>query len=248
MFAGPFHLLLRPPCELLGAENFLAHGSWGLQDDEDQFPAILTLGEMDFSFSLAVARLRPIGTPLIASSYLAEHDPSEVEVHPADDGERAAYRRVSLPGMNGALEKNISELNEWGAQVLHSVDATDLEGTLRTQGVEGGFHIIIFPFPRFSLSRAPNPCNSRLLRDFFKSAQDGMLLEGGLIQLIMLSSQYEDWDVNGMANDVGFRLTSRVQMPPSFYQPREMSGKAWTPSGAELLTFEAAPLAPIVEI
>eukprot|EP00913_Durusdinium_trenchii_P002685 g2484.t1 len=48
-----------------------------------------------------------------------------------------------------------------------------------------------------------------------------------------------------MANDVGFRLTSRVQMPPSFYQPREMSGKAWTPSGAELLTFEAAPLAPI---
>lgn len=61
----------------------------------------------------------------------------QVEVHPADDGERAAYRRVSLPGMNGALEKNISELNEWGAQVLHSVDATDLEGTLRTQGVEG---------------------------------------------------------------------------------------------------------------
>lgn len=223
----------------MGTEHFLSHGSWNLQDDDGQFPAILTLGEMDFSFSLAVARLRPAGTPLVATSYLAEHDPNEPEVHPADDGERAAYRRSSLPGMNGALQKNIDELNKLDAQVLHSVDATDMEGTLRSQGVEGGFHIVIFPFPRYSLSRAPNPYNSRLLRDFFVSTMNGVLLEGGLIQVIMLSSQYDDWDVNGMANDVGIKLTSRVQLPAAFYQPREMSGKPWTPSGAELLTFES---------
>ena len=229
----------RPPCDLLGAENFLSHGSWCLQDDEGQFPAVLTLGEMDFSFSLAVARLRPPGTPLVATSYLAEHDPTELEVHPADDGERAAYRRFSLPGMQGALHRNIDALNKLGSQVLHSVDATNLQGTLRTQGIEGGFHIVVFPFPRYSLSRAPNPCNSRLLRDFFLSVLDGVLLEGGLIQLVMLSSQYEDWDVNGMANDVGMKLTSRVELPRNFYQPREMSGKPWVPSGAELLTFQA---------
>lgn len=228
-----------PPFNLLGAEHFLSHGSWSLQDDEGQFPAVLTLGEMDFSFSLAVARLRPPGTALVATSFLAEHDPNEPEVHPSDDGERAAYKRVSLPGMKGALQKNINELNQLGAQVLHSVDATDLQGTLRTQGIEGGFHIVVFPFPRYSLSRAPNPCNSRLLREFFVSAMNGVVLEGGLIQLVMLSSQYEDWDVNGMANDVGMKLTSRVQLPPNFYQPREMSGKPWAPSGAELLTFEA---------
>lgn len=228
-----------PPFNLLGAEHFLSHGSWNLQDDEGQFPAILTLGEMDFSFSLAVARLRPPDTPLVATSFLAEHDPTEPEVYPSDDGERAAYKRVSLPGMKGALQKNINELKQLGSQVLHSVDATDLQGTLRTQGIEGGFHIVVFPFPRYSLSRAPNPCNSRLLREFFASAMNGVVLEGGLIQLVMLSSQYEDWDVNGMANDVGMKLTSRVQLPPNFYQPREMSGKPWAPSGAELLTFEA---------
>ena len=100
---------------------------------------------------------------------------------------------------------------------------------------------MVFPFPRYSLSRAPNPCNSRLLRDFFTSVTSGgFLLEGGLIQLVMLSSQYEDWDVNGVASDAQLRLTSRVALPGSFYQPREMSGKAWTPAGAELLTFEAA--------
>eukprot|EP00434_Breviolum_minutum_P018537 symbB.v1.2.016350.t1/scaffold1222.1/size194531/24 len=233
-----------PPCELLGIENFLAHGSWGSQDSEGEFPAVLTLGEMDFSFSLAVAQLRPAGTPLVATSFLGEHDPNEPEVHPADDGERAAYRRVSLPGMKGALQKNIDGLNFLGAQVLHSVDATDLEGTLRTQGIDGGFHIVVFPFPRFSLSRAPNPNNSRLLRDFFTSAMNGVVLPGGLIQLVMLSSQYEDWDVNGMANDVGLKLSSRVQLPPTFYQPREMSGKPWTPPGAELLTFEVGDLDP----
>lgn len=47
---------------------------------------------------------------MVATSYLAEHDPSEVEVHPADDGERATYCRKSLPGMAGALNKNISRL------------------------------------------------------------------------------------------------------------------------------------------
>jgi hypothetical protein len=28
-----------------------------------------------------------------------------------------------------------------------------------------------------------------------------VVLEGGLIQRVMLSSQYEVWEVNGMAND-----------------------------------------------
>ncbi|CAJ1343479.1 unnamed protein product [Effrenium voratum] len=230
-----------PPCDLLGPEHFRSTGAWCLKDDLGEFPAVLTLGEMDFSFSLAVANLRPPGKVMVATSYLAEHDPSEVEVHPADDGERATYCRKSLPGMAGALNKNISRLRALGAEVLHSVDATNLEGTLRTQGIEGGFHIVVFPFPRYSLSRAPNPCNSRLLRDFFTSVTSGgFLLEGGLIQLVMLSSQYEDWDVNGVASDAQLRLTSRVALPGSFYQPREMSGKAWTPAGAELLTFEAA--------
>ncbi|CAE8592179.1 unnamed protein product, partial [Polarella glacialis] len=78
-----------------------------------------------------------------------------------------------------------------------------------------------------------------LLRNFFWSAtQEGFLLAGGLVQLVMLSQQYEEWDVNGMAVDAGLSLVSRVQVPSSFYQAREMSGKPWSPAGAELLTFK----------
>jgi len=230
-----------PPCELLDPALFAEMGGWGTPDELGEYPSVLTLGEMDYSFSLAVARLRPPGACLVATSYLAEHDPLEVEIHPSDDGERAAYKRHSLPGMRGALQQNLHALADLGSQVFHSVDATDLAGTLLAQGAEGGFHSVVFPFPRFSLSRAPNPNNSRLLREFFTSViRDGVLLEGGNIQLVMLCAQYEEWDVNGMATDVGLVLISRVALPTSFYQAREMSGKPWTPPGAELLTFQVA--------
>ncbi|OLQ05153.1 hypothetical protein AK812_SmicGene11710 [Symbiodinium microadriaticum] len=165
--AGIERPLPAPSCELLDSSRFVETGGWSQPDEFGEYPTVLTLGEMDYSFSLAVAQLRPAGSVLVATSYLAEHDPNEVEVHPSDDGQR----------------------------VLHSVDATNLAGTLQSQGVEGSFHTVVFPFPRYSLSRAPNPNNSRLLRDFFISViRDGILLDGGYIQI------------------------SRVALPMDFYQ------------------------------
>eukprot|EP00439_Symbiodinium_sp_Y106_P032602 s15_g3.t3 len=241
--AGIERPLPAPPLELLDSSLFVETGGWSQPDEFGECPTVLTLGEMDYSFSLAVAQLRPAGSVLVATSYLAEHDPNEVEVHPSDDGQRAAYKRQSLPGMNGALQQNLDALADTGAQVLHSVDATDLAGTLQSQGIEGGFHTVVFPFPRYSLSRAPNPNNSRLLRDFFLSViRDGILLDGGNIQLVMLSAQYQEWDVNGISTDVGLELISRVALPTDFYQAREMSGKPWVPPGAELLTFRLPTL------
>ena len=52
--------------------------------------------------------------------------------------------------MNGALQRNLDELRQLGAEVRHGVDATDLEGTLRSQDISGGFAHVIFPFPRAS--------------------------------------------------------------------------------------------------
>lgn len=141
--------------------------------------------------------------------------------------------------MNGALHTNLQGMHELGAVVMHGVDATNLDGTLRSQGVEeGGFSYVVFPFPRATLSRATEPCNSALLQGFFRSvAEGGFLLPGGLVQMVMLSSQYEEWDVANMAADSGFVLLARAQLPHDFYQSREMSGKPWSPTGAELLNF-----------
>ena len=55
---------------------------------------VLSLGEQDFSFSIGIAKFQQkigVATQLVASSYLAEHDPNEPEVHLADDKERAEY-------------------------------------------------------------------------------------------------------------------------------------------------------------
>eukprot|EP00401_Gymnodinium_catenatum_P073738 CAMPEP_0117586966 /NCGR_PEP_ID=MMETSP0784-20121206/69019_1 /TAXON_ID=39447 /ORGANISM="" /LENGTH=603 /DNA_ID=CAMNT_0005388133 /DNA_START=15 /DNA_END=1826 /DNA_ORIENTATION=+ len=235
----------RPPTlpseELQPADCFLDVAGWAKEDDSGGYPAVLVVGEMDYSFSLAVAKRRPAGSPIMATSYLEEHDPSEPEVHPADDGERQNYRRRSLPAMNGALFNNLEEFTTHGGFAKHGVDAMDLAGTLASQDVEGGFHYVVFPFPRASLHRACNPANSRLLRDFFRSVRrDGFLMRGGVIQLVMLGTQYEEWDVAGMAADAGMALQARASLPTNFYQSREMSGKPWTPQGAELLNFIVA--------
>lgn len=232
-----------PAKELLGPEHYLQAAGWCTPDELGLYPSVLTLGEMDYSFSLALADLRPPNAPLVATSYLAEYDPSEPETYPSDDGERMAYTRRSLPGMNGALLRSLTAIQELGAEVRHSVDATALDSTLRSQGIDGLFQFIVFPFPRFSLSRAPDPGNSRLLREFFFSAlRDGFLAEGGYVQLVMLGTQFEEWDVNGVASEAGLVLLSRAQVPSRFFQSREMSGKPWTPAGGELLTFQVCQL------
>lgn len=225
---------------LLGTEYFMRTAGWHAPSTmlPHMCPSILTVGEMDWSFSLAVARLRPRGAHIVATSHLKRHDPKEPEIHPQDDAERHRYRRFSLPSMGGTLFKNMEEFKDRGGQVVYSVDAMDLEGTLRVKRVEGGFANIIFPLPRATLQRSSDPRNSRLLRNFFLSCrQHGFLLPKGQIQLIMLSSQYEEWDIACMAADAGMYLAARAEMPVDFYQAREVSGKPWVPIGAELLCF-----------
>merc|ERR1719327_1449460 len=98
---------------------------------------------MDFSFTLAVARMRGRGAPIVSTSYLQRHDPREVEVYPSDDGDRATYRRRSLPSMGGALQRNLREVLGHGVEVRYGVDATDLGGTLRPQKIVGGFREVL---------------------------------------------------------------------------------------------------------
>jgi hypothetical protein len=202
---------------------------------------VLSLGEQDYSFSRRIAELQhQAGNPvqLVASSYLAEHDPSETEVHVNDDAIRFQYTRRSLPDMGGTLFGNISAIKAVGGDVLHSVDATDLTTTLLSQTGPAEFDIIVFPFPRFSLKRSVDPGNSKLLRGFFQSVNKaGVLAQGGVAQLLLLGTQYAEWDTACMAMEAGFELQGSTPLPPHFYQSREMSGKAWTPLNGYLYSF-----------
>jgi len=202
---------------------------------------VLALGEQDYSFSLGIAKLqqREAGrVSLVATSYLAAHDPEEPEVHVRDDGIRSTYSRKSLPSMEGALEKHISEIESMGGCALHSVDATDLLGTLCMQKPEGVYDVVVFPFPRASLRRGVDPMNPRLLRYFFRSVNEAALLaEGGVVELLLLRSQYADWDTANLALEAGFKLQRHASLPEGFYQSREMSGKTWSPKDAEIYVF-----------
>eukprot|EP00930_Biecheleria_cincta_P064350 TRINITY_DN4991_c0_g1_i1.p1 TRINITY_DN4991_c0_g1~~TRINITY_DN4991_c0_g1_i1.p1 ORF type:complete len:690 (-),score=87.93 TRINITY_DN4991_c0_g1_i1:154-2178(-) len=205
---------------------------------------VLSLGEQDYSFSLAIARLQVATMQearLVATSYLAAHDPNEPEVHIKDDGMRAWYSRKSLPGMDGALQRNIDEAHAMGATVLHGIDATDLPGTLLPVCGET-FDLIVFSFPRASLQRSVQPKNSRLLRNFFRSVNETQILEPkGKIGIVLLRTQYAEWDTACVALEAGYHLTDQSTLPDGFYQGREMSGKifdSWKAIGAEIYMFQ----------
>jgi len=207
---------------------------------------VLSLGEQDYSFSLAVAKTQSSAcqnVSLVATSYLAYHDPDEPEVHVRDDGMRAHYSRRSLPSMDGALQKNIDELCSLGGVALHSVDATDLSGTLLPQCPQT-FNMIVFPFPRASLQRGCQPKNPALIRNFFRSVnQSGILMPGGKIGIVLLRSQFAEWDTACLALEAGYQLVDHATLPDGFYQGREMSGKifdSWKKIGAEIYMFQLA--------
>lgn len=225
------------PMETPSIPRFISCGGFGACK-------VLTLGEQDYSFSLAVAKTQLTMMSVAqttATSYLAAHDPSEPEVHVRDDGMRAHYSRRSLPSMDGALQKNIDALCSIGGTCLHSVDATDLPGTLLTQTGDT-YNVIIFPFPRASLMRGCCPKNPRLLRNFFRSVNAAAILEpGGKIGVILLRTQYAEWDMHCLAAESGYYLIDHTPLPPGFYQGREMSGKifdSWQKIGAEIYMFQ----------
>jgi len=228
-----------PPVEFFHDAPFWEAAGWA-----DPALPILSVGEMDFSFSLALARLRTPRSTLVATSYLEAFSPGELERYPEDDAERADFQRHALPAMAGALQQNLSELAELGAEVLHGVDATDLEATLRARRFGGQFGCAVFPFPRATLKRENDPRNSELVRGFLLNAAPGagLVAADGSVQLVLLGTQYEEWDVAGAAADAGLTLHRRMVFERGFYQPREVSGREWDfGRHAELLCFTRAP-------
>merc|ERR1712224_784003 len=145
--------------------------------------------------------------------------------------------QMGLPSLEGQLLRNITEIKALGGMVLHSVDATDLRGTLLSRCDTTEYDVIIFPFPCVSIIEGVDTRNSRLLKDFFLSASD-VLEPGGIIGLVLLRSKYVDWDVACIALESGYCLRTHTTMPDGFYQSRRMDGEPWSPKDAELYVFE----------
>lgn len=70
----------------------------------------------------------------------------------------------------------------------------------------------------------------------------GVLQPGGTIALVLLRSQYADWDTACVALEAGYRLRTHSALPDGFYQSREMSGKPWVPKDAEIYVFESVDM------
>jgi len=191
----------------------------------------LTLGEQDFSFTLAVAS--HLGNKVIGTSYLGAYDPTvpEVNIKLLDDGARRFHTQKTLQSMNGDLQRNLDRAMELGVKTFHNVDAMDIEGSLldRVEGGEllGPFNHCIFPFPRMTLKRGCDPGNSVLLQKFFRSASsERVLLPNGLVQLVMLKNQFREWDVVHLAEEAGFdlRAVADFNFVHIAYQPRDVTG------------------------
>lgn len=89
--------------------------------------SVLTVGDGDFTFSLALARAFGRDSRIVATSH---------------------ETRASLLEIYGAkCAETLEELESLGVVVEHGVDAGDLAGTLKTPAPEGGFDRLVWNFP-----------------------------------------------------------------------------------------------------
>jgi len=203
---------------------------------------VLVIGEQDFSYTLAVANY---GCEVIGTSYMDAHNPDIPDPNPSklDDAAREVYDQKTLSSMGGELHSNVELAKQKGIDVRYKVDAKDLQTTLIDKGVEGNFDIIVFPFPRATLFRGCDPKNSLLIREFFGSVKrSGVLTSGGIVQLVMLESQFNEWDIYQVSKEAGFKLEYCVEMNyPEFrpYRSRDLLGKKFDPKNARLLVFKS---------
>lgn len=138
---------------------------------------VLTVGDGDLSFSLALGRCFRSSLQLCASTYVT---------------------RKELLGTYRNAVRNLEELSSLGVRVMHQVDATRLN-----RGLVGEQDVIIWNFPHLGLNSLTDEVahaerHRQMLCHFFNSA--GNVLAGGGSVLITLSgSQSEVWHLTGAA-------------------------------------------------
>lgn len=174
----------------------------------DSNQRILVVGDGDFSFCFSLCKQLRSGKNLIATSY--------------DSYEALVKKYVDAAA-------NTQQITSLGSIVLHSVDATNLQETLKlpahcttsgpndtdrsfaTQNDEK-FDRIIFQFPlvyampdKKSFEADPDPCirNRRLIREFFHSAYHLLRDERSQIHISSKETRpYLEWNIETLAKGI----------------------------------------------
>eukprot|EP01125_Pyxidicula_operculata_P006367 TRINITY_DN2212_c0_g1_i1.p1 TRINITY_DN2212_c0_g1~~TRINITY_DN2212_c0_g1_i1.p1 ORF type:complete len:284 (-),score=40.44 TRINITY_DN2212_c0_g1_i1:65-916(-) len=158
---------------------------------------ILIVGDGNFSFSLSVGSELNLGANLVATSY---------------DSEDVLFSKYP------EAKDNLDYLKGLGVIVLHDVDATDLESTLKLPNRDGAssidFDRIVFQFPLVQPNSSREDHNGdsndvirnrRLIHMFLDSASKFLKSDGEIHVTSKELSQYAWWEIHRMAigtNDI----------------------------------------------
>ena len=155
--------------------------------------SVLTVGDGDFSFSLALARIlskgkKSGGKRLMATSYES---------------------RTTLEGVYPTLLDTLAELEGCGAQVAYQVDATRLTETLPGRFLNAGetlrFHRIVWNFPCTAIGHGQDGQNDameenkELVRRFASNARHLLHPDGKIHMLHKTKPPYNHWRLKKVA-------------------------------------------------
>ena len=167
--------------------------------------SVLTVGDGDFSFSLALARF---GCRVVATSYESE------------ETVRNVYDSV------GVIE-NVTELERLGAKIFYKVDATNIARTLPKSLTDRNFHRIVWNFPCLIVGKGGDgqnvkmEDNVRLVRAFIHSAKSHCLLGGQIHINHKTKPPFNQWNIDAVAvkNVDSIRFLHRVVLDRILFQP-----------------------------
>jgi 25S rRNA (uracil2634-N3)-methyltransferase len=167
--------------------------------------SVLTVGDGDFSFSLALARF---GCRVVATSYESA------------ETVRTIYESVGVSA-------HITELERLGAKIFYNIDATDIERTLPTSLKDRTFHRIVWNFPCSAVAKGQDgqniemENNKQLVRDFIQSAKGHCLLGGQIHINHKTKPPFNQWkiDVVAVTNTENVRFLHRVVLDRILFHP-----------------------------
>lgn len=187
---------------------------------------VLTVGDGDFSFSLAIARL-----------LLSKHDGNKCK-GPKPSLVATSYEsRETLRKVYPNFDKTASELDSLGAILCFEVDATRLAETLPSSVAKSmKFNRIIWNFPCTAISQGQDgqndamDHNKQLVREFVENARRFMVHGGELQMCHKTKPPFNQWKIEEVALELrensepkvcykGRIVLDRCLLPP--YQPRK---------------------------
>jgi 25S rRNA (uracil2634-N3)-methyltransferase len=166
--------------------------------------SVLTVGDGDFSFSLALARFR---CNVVATSY-------------------ESRETVQLVYDSVGVNDHIAELEMLGGKIFYNVDATNLQNTLPSSLKERKFQRIVWNFPCSAVAKGQDgqnvemENNKQLVRIFVESAEQ--LCDGGQIHINHKTKPpFNQWKIQEVAvsNSQKVRFLYRVVLDRNVFRP-----------------------------